>query len=143
MCDVRAHCELTHFTQADELTNLITKCFETDPSRRPTMTSALRVLKKMRKLETQNEFKRFPVPTKWAGFLPAAVPHMSAVGATSGGRVERSDVSSFRSTPTPFTAGATKETEPTPSQQLERLRVTALLVVGVAVASFAAGRYWR
>ena len=114
------------FSQQDELVQLIRKCFETDPDERPSMTSTLRVLKRMRRKETHLEFKTFPVPELWKGFTPAAVPHMSAVGLRE--KEREKDI----------------ETEPpeTLGSSLVSVKI-GLLLATVAVASFSIGRYWR
>ena len=140
---------------------LIERCFATDPSARPSMTHALRALRRMRRDETNAEFAAFPVPKTWAGFAPVATPHMSAargneppkdVKETDADRVRESELENVpHGNPEP---ARERRTKPSAAETADRrhgaapsfatgahLRV-ALLVAAVAAASFSAGRFW-
>lgn len=140
---------------------LIERCFATDPSARPSMTHALRALRRMRRDETNAEFAAFPVPKTWAGFAPVATPHMSAAfrneppketketNADRARERERENVPSGNPEP-----ARERATTPSAAETADRRHGAApslatgahlqigLLVAAVAAASFSAGRFW-
>jgi len=132
---------------------LIELCFSTDPSARPSMTRALRALRKMRRDETAAEFAEFPVPDTWAGFAPVAVPHMSAARRTEPAPEPAADRSEARdaraavpapsgvSTPSGVSETANRMSEKSAYANATGARL-ALLVAATAAASFSAGRFW-
>ena len=131
---------------------LIELCFSTDPSARPSMTRALRALRKMRRDETAAEFAEFPVPDTWAGFAPVAVPHMSAARGTEpspepvADRVEARDsraaVPAPSTTPSGVSETANRKSEKSATYANATGARLALLVAATAAASFSAGRFW-
>jgi serine/threonine-protein kinase CTR1 len=142
---------------------LIERCFATDPSARPSMTHALRALRRMRRDETNAEFAAFPVPKTWAGFAPVATPHMSAAFRNEPPKEtkqtelldrarerERENVRSAGNPDPVKERGTTRLSASTadrrhgaaPSLATGAHLQIALLVAAVAAASFSAGRVW-